>query len=185
MVDRTSRRKILQVVASIPAVGLGLMPAALSRECSDDSLPDKKSAKKKKGPAAIFHEDDLQAEWTCLPFVLKGAGDNHADASGDERGYLIKLPSGNLVAYRRVCSKHGCKFEYLKKARDCKHRLHEGVDAKSLGAVLTCQCHGSVFDLLNGGKVIGGLERERPRSFAIKRCHDKICVLPFDSEAGT
>src|ERR1700735_3440619 len=103
MVDRTSRRKILQAVASIPAVGLGLIPAAAGKKCSEDSGQAKTDSKK--GPAAIFHEDDLQTEWTCLPFVIKGEGDNHTDASRDQRGYLIKLPSGNLVAYRRVCSK--------------------------------------------------------------------------------
>src|ERR1700733_14792438 len=104
MTDRKSRRMILKAVASLPALTFGLIPEV------NASSGQKKA---KKSPAAIFHEDDFEAEWACLPFIVKG--DNKEGASRDDvRGYIVKLPSGDFVAYSRHCRELGCKFEYIK-----------------------------------------------------------------------
>jgi Rieske Fe-S protein len=170
MTERKSRRTILKAVASLPAATFGLMPVVGARESLKNA---------KKAPAAIFHEDDFDGEWSCLPFVVKtdrDGGTNH-----DVRGYVMRLPSGEFAAYNRNSHELGCKFEFVKEPGLCKERFN--VDPQ--GPVLACQCHASVFDLVEGGKVLAGPDRNPLTRFAVKRCHDKICVLPFGSDAIT
>ncbi|HEY9759424.1 MAG TPA: hypothetical protein V6C97_29975 [Oculatellaceae cyanobacterium] len=186
MDERTSRRKILQAVAALPAASLGLMNAAVaaggksaeacsSGEAQSDLTPGSAANGSNKAPAAIFHEEDLVDVWACLPFIIKGGAPD--DTRSDERGYAIKLPSGDVVAYARGCKMHGCKFDYSTSAAEHLDNLYGGVDKDKLGAVLSCKCHGSVFDVTANGAVIAGPEREPLVRYRVKRCHDKICVI--------
>lgn len=53
-------------------------------------------------------------------------------------------PDGDIVAFSIVCQHLGCTVGYRS----------EGTGAP--GPVGACPCHGSVFDLVDGGKVVGG-----------------------------
>jgi Rieske Fe-S protein len=168
MTDRKSRRTILKAVASLPAVTFGLMPGANAKGVEE---------KAKKPPAAVFHEDDFDQEWAYLPFIVKADPAAGTGEASDVRGYVMRLPSGDFAAYSRHCRELGCKFEFVKEPAVCKERF----DFEPTGPVLACHCHKSVFDLIDGGKVVHGPERSPLQSFAVKRCHDKVCVLPFES----
>lgn len=186
MDEHTSRRKILQAVAALPVASLGLATTALAAAgkraegCSSGDAQSKlasgvAASGSSKAPAAIFHEEDLVDVWACLPFIIKGGAPD--DTRSDERGYAIKLPSGDVVAYARGCKKHGCKFDYSTSAAKHFENLYDGVDRDKLGAVLSCRCHGSVFDVTANGAVIAGPAREPLVRYRVKRCHDKICVI--------
>jgi Rieske Fe-S protein len=186
MEERTSRRKILQAAAALPAAGLGLMSAAVASAaetknaadtCSSaaDGAKSAGSGGSNKAPAAIFHEEDLSEAWSCLPFIIKGG--TPEDVESDERGFAIKLPSGDVVAYARVCKKRGCKFEYSKTPEEHLGKLHESVEKGKVGGIISCKCHGSVFDVTANGAVIGGPDRESLVRYRVKRCHDKTCIL--------
>lgn len=56
---------------------------------------------------------------------------------GGEPAVLVRLDSGDFVAYSAVCTHQGCTVKY----RDGE---------------LACPCHGSVFDPANGGAVVSG-----------------------------
>ena len=75
--------------------------------------------------------------------------------------FLIKLgtkavggvgPGGDIVAYSQLCQHLGCNYSFQA----------PGTSPKCNGAYVAsspvgyCCCHGSVYDLVNGGKVIGG-----------------------------
>ncbi len=79
----------------------------------------------------------------------------------DEPNVLVKLgqkaeggvgPDGDLVAFSQLCQHLGCVFGYT---RTGASPSCDSTFAAS-GPVGYCCCHGSVFDLANGGKVIGG-----------------------------
>lgn len=167
MSDRKSRRTILKVVASLPAAALGFTPGCEAR--SSDAKPNKR-------PAAIFHLEDFSEDWSHLPFVVKADETCEATAARDVRGFVMRLPGGDFVAYDRQSTELGCKFEFVKDPVICQGRFQY----LPQGPVLACKCHNSVFDLSNSGKAVSGPEREPLTRIPLKLCHDKVCVLPFD-----
>lgn len=79
----------------------------------------------------------------------------------DEPNILVKLgqkamggvgPDGDIVAFSQLCQHLGCVFGYTRPGSSPSCDSSFTAD----GPVGYCCCHGSVFDLANGGKVIGG-----------------------------
>ena len=79
----------------------------------------------------------------------------------DEPNIIVKLgqkadggvgPDGDIVAFSQVCQHLGCiyGFEPQGSSPSCNSSY------KASGPVGYCCCHGSVYDLLHGAKVIGG-----------------------------
>jgi arsenite oxidase small subunit len=79
----------------------------------------------------------------------------------DEPSILVKLgqkaaggvgPGGDIVAFSQLCQHLGCVYGYTRPGASptCDSSF------TASGPVGYCCCHGSVFDLANGGKVIGG-----------------------------
>ncbi len=79
----------------------------------------------------------------------------------NEPNILVKLgqkadggvgPDGNIVAFSQICQHLGCiyGFEAPGDSPDCNASF------KASGPVGYCCCHGSIYDLLHGAKVIGG-----------------------------
>jgi len=75
--------------------------------------------------------------------------------------YLIKLgtkapggvgPDSDIVAYSQLCQHLGCNYSF--QAPRTSPKCNGAYVASS--PVGYCCCHGSVYDLVNGGKVIGG-----------------------------
>ena len=79
----------------------------------------------------------------------------------NEPNILLKLgqkadggvgPDGDIVAFSQICQHLGCiyGFEAPGDSPDCNTSYQAG------GPVGYCCCHGSIYDLLHGAKVIGG-----------------------------
>jgi arsenite oxidase small subunit len=61
-------------------------------------------------------------------------------------------PDGDIVAFSQVCQHLGCIWGYVPKGQS--PAVNKSYVAQS--PVGYCPCHGSVFDLTSGAKVIGG-----------------------------
>lgn len=97
----------------------------------------------------------------------------------DEPNILVKLgqkasggvgPDGDIVAFSIVCQHLGCVVGYqgAGSSPSCNSSF------KATGPVGYCCCHGSVYDLANGAKVLGGpAPRPQPQ-----------VTLEFDSSTG-
>ena len=79
----------------------------------------------------------------------------------NEPNYVIKLgtkaeggvgPDGDIVAYSDVCQHLGCNWGYVAPGRSPK--VNSSYVAP--GPVGYCPCHGSIFDLTQSAKVVGG-----------------------------
>jgi len=79
-------------------------------------------------------------------------------------------PDGDIVAFSQVCQHLGCIYGFVPTGQspDCDNTF------KATSPVGYCCCHGSVFDLVNGGKVI---QDPAPRPVP-------QVVLEFDSTTG-
>ncbi|MDG6988666.1 MAG: arsenate reductase (azurin) small subunit [Nitrososphaerota archaeon] len=80
---------------------------------------------------------------------------------GNEPNILVKVgqraaggvgPDGDIVAFSAICQHQGCHWGYQATGTSpsCSSSF------KAAGPVGYCCCHDSVYDLVNGGKVIGG-----------------------------
>ncbi len=69
--------------------------------------------------------------------VAQGSALEFTDEEGGQPAVLVRLESGDFVAYSAVCTHRQCTVGYS-----------EGN--------LSCPCHGSVFDPTNGGAVVNG-----------------------------
>ncbi len=79
----------------------------------------------------------------------------------DEPNVLVKLglkasggvgPDGDIVAFSLLCQHLGCVYSFVPPGSSptCKHSFSA---SRPVGF---CCCHGSIYDLLNDAKVIGG-----------------------------
>ncbi len=69
--------------------------------------------------------------------VAQGSALEFTDEEGGQPAVLVRLESGDFVAYSAVCTHRQCTVGYS-----------EGN--------LSCPCHGSVFDPTSGGAVVNG-----------------------------
>jgi arsenite oxidase small subunit len=79
-------------------------------------------------------------------------------------------PDNDIVAFSQVCQHLGCIYAFLGSGSSptCNSSY------KASGPVGYCCCHGSIYDLANGAKVIGGpAPRPEPQ-----------VILSFDSSTG-
>lgn len=79
-------------------------------------------------------------------------------------------PDGDIVAFSEICQHLGCIYGFLNtgSSPSCNSSY------KAAGPVGYCCCHGSIYDLADGAKVIGGpAPRPEPQ-----------VVLFFDSKTG-
>ncbi len=97
----------------------------------------------------------------------------------DEPNIIVKLgqkasggigPDGDIVAFSIICQHLGCVVGYLAAGSSPKCNS----SFKSAGPAGYCCCHASVYDLLDGAKVIGG---PSPR-------HQPQVVLQLDAPTG-
>lgn len=79
----------------------------------------------------------------------------------DEPNILVKLgqkaeggvgPDGDIVAFSQICQHLGCYWGYVAPGGSPS----ANASFVASGPVGYCPCHGSVYDLTEGGKVIGG-----------------------------
>jgi arsenite oxidase small subunit len=79
-------------------------------------------------------------------------------------------PDGDIVAYSQVCQHLGCIYAFIAPGSS------PSCDSSYLasGPVGYCCCHGSVYDLANAAKVVGG---PAPRPVP-------MVILSYDSATG-
>src|ERR1700734_3423713 len=105
-----SRRIFLQTAAAIPlAATFGLLASPLLRYLRPTLKPldvfgasDQPSAEE----PVVFKDSDFPEEWTCLPFVFKQSYVEYNPEGKETRnipGFIVKLPTGDIVAYSRIC----------------------------------------------------------------------------------
>lgn len=111
--------------------------------------------------------DRLQSPWDSVPFTFG------AEALP---GLGLRLPGGMLVVLSRVCPHQKCFTDFIK---DPAQVLRETTYEPS-GPVLVCPCHASIFDLLDGGKVIFGPAPRPPDRFKFEIKGDKVVVTGLE-----
>src|SRR5208283_3239771 len=106
----------------------------------------------------------------CLPFMFSQTYQEYNPEGAEVRkipGYVVKLPTGDVVAYSRICPHLGCIFNFVdeKEVAASGYNYHPAVWD---GPVFACPCHLSVYDISQNGKVVSGPAPRPPRSFVVK-----------------
>lgn len=81
-------------------------------------------------------------------------------------------PDGDIVAFSQICQHLGCIYGFVAANESPNCEVSNSFEASK--PVGYCCCHGSIYDLANGGEVIGG---PAPR-------HVPQVLLNFDSSTG-
>lgn len=92
-------------------------------------------------------------------------------------GYAVKLPSGEVVAYSRICPHLGCIFNFVKDPAECE----KNYNYRPNGPVFACPCHLSVFDIAQAGKVVSGPAPRPPRRFTTQVEGDQIAIVGLEA----
>ncbi|MBX9572256.1 MAG: ubiquinol-cytochrome c reductase iron-sulfur subunit [Candidatus Obscuribacterales bacterium] len=182
MADETTTRR--SFLAAIPlAATFGLLVSPLMRYLRPtikpmDILGPSDQPKALKDVA--FTQKDFPEEWTCLPFMFSQSYKEYNPELMEVRqipGFAVKLPTGEVVAYSRICPHLGCIFNFVKDPEECL----KGYNFKPNGPVFACPCHLSVYDIAQGGKVVSGPAPRPPRQFTVKSDGDKISILSLEA----
>ncbi len=147
----TSRRNFLKysvAVSALLAVG-GI--AAISKSITDQALASGTGA-----PTSFprFMITNISSLRVSVPVSFNYPLDN-------EPNYLVKLgqkaeggigPDQDIVAFSQVCQHLGCLYGF----QETGSSPHCDSSYKAPGPLGYCCCHGSIYDFLNEGKVLGG-----------------------------
>lgn len=184
--EGTSRRVLLKTLAAIPlALTFGLVASPLLRYMRPTLAPlDLFGPSDQPGAEAPveFSDTDFPETWTCLPFMFKQKYIEYNPEGKEVReipGFVVKLPTGDVVAYSRICPHLGCVFNFVKDPAECA----KGYNFLPQGPVFACPCHLSVYDIAQGGKVVSGPAPRPPRKFDLKKEGDTYKIVGL--EAGS
>ncbi len=181
MAEGTTRRSF---IAAIPlAATFGLLISPFMRYLRPTIKPmdilgpsDQPSALKD----VVFNQSDFPEPWTALTFMFSQTYKEYNPEGREVRqipGYAVKLPTGDVVAYSRICPHLGCIFNFVKDPEECL----KGYNFKPNGPVFACPCHLSVYDIAQAGKVVSGPAPRPPRQFVVKNDGDKISILTLEA----
>ena len=185
--DGIKRRLILKTVAAIPlAATFGLLLSPFLRFLRPTLGPldvlGKSDQPLAEEPIPTFTDDMFPEPWTCLPFMFSQKYLEYNPELKEVRtipGFIVKLPSGDIVAYSRICPHLGCIFNFVKDPEECA----KGYNFKPDGPVFACPCHLSVYDIAQAGKVVSGPAPRPPRKFELEKSGNTITVKSL--EAGS
>jgi Rieske Fe-S protein len=184
MTEGTSRRTLVKVLAAIPlAATFGLVASPLLRFLRPTIQPLDllgPSDQPKPLKPVEFTDKDFPDTWTCIPFMFNQSYKEYNPEGMEVRkipGFAVKLPSGDVVAYSRICPHLGCIFNFVKDPDECL----KGYNYKPNGPVFACPCHLSVYDIAQGGKVVSGPAPRPPRKFDVKKEGEKISILSLEA----
>lgn len=132
---RSFLRRALGVGAVLVVAGIGAVTKSLWTPSSGPtgSFPKFK----------VANVSDLQLN-NYVTFDYPLVGESNMIVKLGQRATGGVGPDGDVVAFSIVCQHLGCVVGYSANS------------SKASGPVGSCPCHGSVFDLVNGGKVVGG-----------------------------
>lgn len=184
MTEGTSRRLVLKTAAAIPlAFTFGLLASPLLRFLRPTIKPlDLLGPSDQPAPLkdVSFNNNDFPEAWTCLPFTFAQTYKEYNPEGMEVRkipGFAVKLPTGDVVAYSRICPHLGCIFNFVKDPEECL----KGYNYLPKGPVFACPCHLSVYDIAQGGKVVSGPAPRPPRRFDVKAEGDKITIISLEA----
>lgn len=171
--EGTSRRILLKTVAAIPlAFTFGLAFSPLFRYLLPTRRPldllgpsDQPAALK----SVEFKDSDFPAPWTCLEFMFEQSYKEYNPESQEVRkipGFILKLPTGDVMAVSRICPHLGCIFKFVPDPADVAKGYNY---AHATHPMFCCPCHFSVYDPLQNGKVVSGPAPRPPRQFTIQK----------------
>lgn len=174
--SNSSRRNFLKVAVAFAAfLVLGGVAAVTKSLVSPPASPSSQAASSPSSSSSPFPRvkvgnisDLTQSKSVTFNYPLE-----------ETPNILVKLgqkaeggvgPDGDIVAFSQICQHLGCVYAYLEPGAS------PSCDAsyKASGPVGYCCCHGSVFDLVNGAKVIAG---PSPRP-------EPQVILDFDDSTG-
>lgn len=184
MHPNTTRRSILKTIAALPlAFTFALVGAPLLRYARPTvgpldifAAPD---IPRPEGEVAFSYEE-FAKPWTCREFTFTQRYVQYNAAGNETRkipGYIVKLPSGEIVAYSRICPHLGCVFRYVEDPAICERDFNY----KPNGPVFACPCHLSVYDIEHGAKVVSGPAPSPPHKFVLKEDTEKITVVELEA----
>jgi arsenite oxidase small subunit len=185
-----SRRNLLKVGLGIGAVLVVGGTASIARSLINPGVPETVSTTQTtntENTTSTSNESKPPAAVPNFPVILLanlndlevGVPLNFNYPLEETPNFLVKLgiraeggvgPDNDIVAFSQICQHLGCIYGFLDtgSSPNCDNTY------KAPGPVGYCCCHGSVYDLANAAKVIGG---PAPRS-------QPQVILYFDSGTG-
>jgi arsenite oxidase small subunit len=176
-----SRRKMLGAALAFAAVLVVSGISAVARSLiSPGSPPSPESIASQEGIGTrssssefprmkVANLNDLQAgKWISFNYPLEETPNILVRLGQGAEGGVG--PDGDIVAFSQICQHLGCIYGYVSPGTSpaCNSSY------TSSGPVGYCCCHGSVYDLTKGAKVLGGPSpRAQPQ-----------VILEFDSSTG-
>ena len=134
-----SRRSFLRRAVGLAAVLVVAGIGAVTKSLWTPSTAPKGSFPRIK----VANITDLQVN-SYVTFDYPLVGESNMIVKLGQRATGGVGPDGDVVAFSIICQHLGCVIGYE------THNSH------APGPAGACPCHGSVFDLVNGGKVVGG-----------------------------
>lgn len=110
---------------------------------------------------------------------LKSPWDNLSFNFGPEAvpGLAVRLPDGTLAVISRICPHQKCFTDLIKDPA----QVFRETTFEPPGPVIACPCHGSVFDLQNGGTVLFGPAPRPPDRFQFRIEGNEIIITRLES----
>jgi Rieske Fe-S protein len=193
MTEGILRRTVLKTVAAIPlAFTFGLLASPFLRFLRPTLKPldilGQSDQPLAEPPIPTFTDKDFPAPWTCIEFMFNQKYIEYNPEAKEIRkipGFIVKLPTGDVVAYSRICPHLGCIFNFVKEPADvAKNYNYKAPDKpEDQHPYFACPCHLSVYDIANAGKVVSGPAPRPPRKFEVKKVGESYQVIAL--EAGS
>lgn len=126
MTDGVKRRVLLKTVASASSPDIRAIDIAFH-----ESLATNKKASGCAGrirpalaepPIPTFTDSDFPKPWTCIPFMFNQKYVEYNPEGAEIRkipGFIVKLPTGDVVAYSRSNPHLGCIFNFVDDPSEC------------------------------------------------------------------
>lgn len=187
-----SRREFLKVLAGAPLlITFGFSCDAMVRFLKPTMKPlgiFDPSDQPTSAYENAFTMDFFPEVWNCIPFLygMKISTFNpEKEVIRNIPGFILRLPSDEIVAYSRICPRGGCIVNYrLNYLENCGC----APDAASCCCrretpVFICPCDNSMWDAANDARSIRGCGGRPLRRFQVERQGDKIAVVRLESGA--
>jgi arsenite oxidase small subunit len=142
------RRQLILGLASLPT--LAAFPRSAAAEASK---------------LAVAEQTTLAEPWAAVEFTFELEGERVP-------GIVIKLPGERWYASSLICPHANCVTRYFRDVTVARDTF----DVAAKNPVLGCPCHFSVFDVADGGKVIGGPAPGAPLRLIVEVQDGKVFV---------
>lgn len=174
-----SRRNLLSTALAVAAALVLAGIAAAAKSLVSPQLPEQTTTSQPAGSTSTSSSQFPRVKVANVSGLEIGKWISFNYPLEETPNILVKLgqkaqggvgPDGDIVAFSQICQHLGCVYGYVAAGAspscDATYKASEPVGY--------CCCHGSVFDLTNGAKVIAG---PAPRS-------QPQVILEFDGTSG-